>query len=193
MIPMGAPQYQGTTYFRYENREQRVALQSLIHQLKYPYPDVTSITEFSNGYNGVAKVKISEWVERKMSITHNVQKAREWLEQKLIALNIPKVTEETTPTKAIISFRYKDREQRGTIQNMAQGISHPYPETTSVSIFPNPRAGIAKIEISELKASGPSTHLVSNTPKTQQALEWIEGILKSWQIEKISEELAQKI
>lgn len=193
MIPLGTPPFQGTAYFRYENREQRLGLQSLMQQMKYPHPDITSVTEFSSGSCGVAKVELSEWVNRKVDITPQIKKAKEWLEKQLTSLHIPKITEETTPAKAVVSFRYEDRTQRHQIENTVRKIHHPYPETINSSFFPNPSEGIAKVEISNLIADGPSTHRVSNTPKTQQALEWLEGILKTWHVEKISAELAKKV
>lgn len=114
MIPLGQPKFQGTVYYRYENRDQRTDISSLMRDKICWHPDTTSVTIFSNPSQGIAKIEVSESLSEGLDLvpdpnTPKIQKALAWLETHLTAMGIHKVNPEDVPPES----KSKDEFQSG--------------------------------------------------------------------------------
>lgn len=74
-------------------------------------------------------------------------------------------------------YRYNSWEQRHKMQSITQGSAFRFenPDTTSVTWFPNPQEGVAKVDVVELRGPLDDCEQLKNTEATRKAETWVKN------------------
>lgn len=85
-------------------------------------------------------------------------------------------------------YRYENREQRLELQSVALNnafLGRNSADVTKVTWLPNPREGVAKVDIVELRGPENNREHLSDTEATRKAETWLEAWLVARGIQQV--------